>query len=84
MIPIHDLLNRIRWDKQFALGQFEIGYYDRLEDRIILVAFDEITFDPEDHFCIGISNENGEYHSVPLHRIKEVYKNNELIWSRSH
>lgn len=84
MIPIQDLLNRIRWDKQFARGTFVIGYYDRLQDRILKVPFDQITFDPQDHFSVGVSDENGEYHSVPLHRIKEVYKNGELIWSRPH
>ena len=29
MIPIHELLNRIRWDAEFAKGTFELGYYDR-------------------------------------------------------
>lgn len=82
MIPIQDLLNRIRWDRDFARGRFEIGYYDRVEDRIIRVAFEEIGFDPEDHFRIGVSDENLEYHSVPYHRIREVWKDGQLIWSR--
>jgi RNA cyclic group end recognition protein len=47
MIPIHELLNRIRWDSEFARGSFQLGYYDRAEDRIILVPLQEITF-PED------------------------------------
>ena len=34
MTPIHELLNRIRWDPEFAKGNFELGYYDRAEDRI--------------------------------------------------
>ncbi|MBW1963074.1 MAG: DUF504 domain-containing protein, partial [Deltaproteobacteria bacterium] len=25
MIPVHELLNRIRWDKDFGKGSFEIG-----------------------------------------------------------
>jgi len=28
MISIHELLNRIRWDPEFAKGNFELGYYD--------------------------------------------------------
>ena len=47
MIPIHELLNRIRWDSEFAKGNFQLGYYDRAEDRIILVPLQEIAF-PED------------------------------------
>jgi len=33
MIPIHQLLNRIRWDPQFAKGNFELGYYVRAENH---------------------------------------------------
>jgi hypothetical protein len=44
MIPIHELLNRIRWDPEFAKGNFELGYYDRTEDRIIMVPLKEVTF----------------------------------------
>ncbi len=31
MTPIHELLNRIRWDPEFAQGEFQLGYYDKLE-----------------------------------------------------
>ena len=37
MIPIHELLNRIRWDPEFAKGDFELGYHDRTENGIIMV-----------------------------------------------
>jgi hypothetical protein len=47
MIPIQELLNRIRWDPEFAKGTFELGYYDREENRIILIPFREVTFPPE-------------------------------------
>ncbi len=84
MIPIHELLNRIRWDKNFAQGQFEIGYYDRREDKIIHLPFDEIVFEPNRHFSITTINSEGETHMVPCHRIKEVYRGGKLIWHRSH
>jgi len=44
MIPVHELLNRIRWDPEFAKGNFELGYYDRAANRIILVPLKEVTF----------------------------------------
>lgn len=44
MIPIHKLLNRIRWDPEFAKGNLELGYYDRTENRMILVPLKELTF----------------------------------------
>lgn len=36
-VPIHERLNRIRWDAEFARGNFELGYFDRIEERIIAV-----------------------------------------------
>ena len=35
MTPIHELLNRIRWDEEFGRGRFELGYYDRHEDAVV-------------------------------------------------
>ena len=84
MIPIHQLLSRIRWDKAFGQADFLIGYYDRVEDRIIRVPLREISRDPDDHFCFDLMDHDGEWHTIPLHRIKEVYRNGELIWHREH
>ena len=82
MIPIHQLLNRILWDETFSKADFEIGYYDRVEDKIIHVPFSELTLDKETHFSADITDNLGKVHMVPLHRIKEVYRNGELIWHR--
>lgn len=82
MIPIHELLSRIIWDKAFGEGDFEIGYYDRVEDKIIRLPFKKISFEDGTHHAFDFINDDGELHSVPLHRIKEVYKNGKLIWHR--
>ena len=84
MIPIHELLNRIRWDRAFSEGEFSIGYYDRLKAEIIIIPLDKAIFDKEDHFNFSFVDETGEVHTIPLHRIKQVYKNGELIWHREH
>ena len=34
MIPIHELINRIRWNEAFAKGNFIIGYYDRKNKKL--------------------------------------------------
>lgn len=82
MIPIQNLLNHIRWDKEFGKGKFMIDYYDRVEDHIIQVPLREMYFDPDDHFSFQILDTEGEIHTIPFHRIKRVYKDGELIWER--
>ncbi len=82
MIPIHELLNRIRWDRDFGQGNFELGYYDRAEARIILVPLRQIRFPPESPHSFEFLDEQGQLHRVPLHRVREVYKNAQRIWHR--
>jgi len=82
MIPIHELLNRIRWDASFGAAEFEIGYYDRVAEKILRVPFKEVRLDPGDHFAFQVADGEGEVHSVPLHRVKAVWRNGELIWHR--
>lgn len=82
MIPVHELLNRIRWDEDYGKAKFVIGYYDRIENNIIHVPLKELYFDPDDHFDFSLLDEDGEVHTIPLHRIREVYRDGELVWER--
>ncbi|ADE15248.1 Protein of unknown function DUF504 [Nitrosococcus halophilus Nc 4] len=82
MIPIHELLNRIRWDKTYGDAEFVIGYYDRLEDRVLRVSFRELFFPEENHFSFQLVDANGELHDIPYHRVREVFRNGKLIWHR--
>lgn len=84
MIPIQELLNRIRWDADFGRGEFRIGYYDRVSNRVLLVPFADISFSEEDHFAFRFYDDEGEEHAVPLHRIRDVYRDGERIWHREH
>lgn len=82
MIPIHDLLNRIRWDPGFGTGPFEIAYEDHEEQKLQRVPFQEIVFEKEDRFSFQVQNRNGEWVAIPFHRVREVYRNGHLIWQR--
>lgn len=82
MILVQELINRIRWDKDFGKGDFVVGYYDRVEDKIIAVSFQELQFDNEDHFSFQLINLDGEICSIPFHRVRTVYKDGQLIWER--
>ncbi|MBU0680839.1 MAG: DUF504 domain-containing protein [Proteobacteria bacterium] len=82
MIAIAQLLNRIRWDKEFGRGDFQVGYYDRLEDRIVSVPFQELILDHGDHFSFQLINGDGNICSIPLHRVRTVSKDGQIIWQR--
>jgi uncharacterized protein (UPF0248 family) len=82
VIPIHDLLNRIRWDTEFAHGNFRLGYYDRVVDRVIQVDFDQIHFPPESHSLFELIDADGAVHSIPFHRVRDVYRDGKRIWHR--
>jgi uncharacterized protein (UPF0248 family) len=84
MLTIQALLDRIRWDAEFGAAEFQIGYYDRLKQDIILIPLKAMSFSSDDHYDFQCLDENGEQQSVPLHRIKQVYRNGELIWHREH
>jgi uncharacterized protein (UPF0248 family) len=83
MIPIQDLFNKIRWDKEFGKGYFEIGYEDHWEEKIIRVAFKKVVFEEGNQFSFQIKL-GGEMVTIPFHRVKEVYRDGGLIWQRSH
>jgi len=82
MIPIQDLLNRIRWDPEFGRGRFELSYYDRVEKALVRVPFERLTFPPGDHFFLEAVDADGEVHTVPLHRVREVSRDGVVIWRR--
>jgi uncharacterized protein (UPF0248 family) len=82
MLPIRELLNRIRWDPEFARGNFELGYYDRAEDRIIPVPFAEVSFPAESPQTFQLTDAQGRSHRIPFHRVREVYRDSQRIWNR--
>ena len=82
MKPIQEILSRIRWDESLSGNIFKIAYFDRLEQDLIIVAFEEVQFSPDDHFCFYVMDEEGETHSIPYHRVKALYQNDKLIWQR--
>lgn len=84
MIPIQDLLARIRWDAAFSQAQFVLGYFDRLERRIVLVPFSEVRFPSEARGVFELYDQEGVCHTIPYHRVKSVYRDGELIWHRQH
>jgi uncharacterized protein (UPF0248 family) len=83
MLPIHKLLNRIRWDPRFRAGRFEIGYYDRRVHGILMVPLEAIRFPADTQFLFELYDDEGELHRIPFHRVRRVTRNGRLIWRRT-
>ena len=82
MMPIHDLLSRIRWDREFGQGRFEIGYHDRRRNDLQWVAFGEIVFPPGEGHVFELTDQAGRVRRIPFHRVREVTRDGRLIWRR--
>lgn len=82
MLPIRKLLSRIRWDREFGQGFFEIGYEDRLAGGIVRVPFSEVMIEPEERESFGVLNQEGGYRRIPFHRVREVYRDGICVWQR--
>ena len=78
MIPIQDLLNKIKWDKRENPSEYLIFYYDRILKKLIKIPYMKIKR-LEGSFMV-LDNEDES--DIPLHRIKKVMKSNEVVWER--
>jgi uncharacterized protein (UPF0248 family) len=83
MTPIQDLLHRIQWDPQFGHGDFVVGYYDRVRDSIVRVPFQRLSLATGNHFSFDVIAADGSVRMVPLHRVREVWRDGQLIWQRA-
>jgi uncharacterized protein (UPF0248 family) len=83
MIPIQDLLHRIRWDPAFGKGSFELGYDDHVAGRIVRVPLARVHLEAGERFAFEALEEDGSTHLVPFHRVRGVWRDGELIWQRA-
>ena len=79
MIPIKELLNNIKWDKNENPEDYTVGCYDRVKKEIIEFPFTSIKEIDENFMLVEI---NGEEKTIPLHAIKIVRKKGEQLWKR--
>ena len=80
MQPVQEVLDRIRWDAEFAHGKFALGYYDRLVHQELIIPLTVISMERPDTFAF--QDADGIIHHIPLHRVRAVYKNGIAIWRR--
>ncbi len=79
MMPIIDLLNKIKWDKKEKPEDYEIIYFDRILGKQMTMPYTKIQA-LEDPFMV-LRDKAGEVR-IPLHRIQEVKKKSKTIWKR--
>ena len=82
MTPIHQLLSRIRWDRDFGRARFEIAFFDRQESSLHRVALAKIAFPKGERRMFEWQDETGQVRRIPFHRIREVYRDGQLVWQR--
>ena len=78
MQPIQDLLNKIKWDKREDPTKYSVFYLDRILNRLVEIPYTKIK-KLEGSFMIF---DNEEETNIPLHRVRKVMKNNEIVWER--
>jgi uncharacterized protein (UPF0248 family) len=83
MIPIQALLSRIRWDPEFARGRWEIAYLDRTVMGLVRLPIGEVRVRPHIGFVFDVTDEEGEERSIPYHRVRQVWHNGKVVWSRA-
>lgn len=82
MIPIQDLLHRIQWDREFGRAVFEVGYVDRVAGGTVRVPFSDVQLEHGQLVVLNAFEGDGSPATIPLHRIREVWRDGRLIWQR--
>ena len=75
MKPIQDVLNQIKWDKKCKPGDYTIEYLDF--GKLKSMAYADIKRIEGSFMIVGADEAN-----IPLHRVRIVRKNGEIIWQR--
>jgi uncharacterized protein (UPF0248 family) len=82
VIPIQDLLHRIQWDGEFGRAAFEIGYVDRVAGGTVRVPFRDVSLEQGQLVVLNVFEEDGGPATIPLHRVRRVWRDGRLIWQR--
>ena len=79
MIPIKDFLNKIKWDKNLNAEDFAVYYLDNISKKLVELKFKDI-LRVEGNFMVIFKEDEETF--IPLHRIREVRRKEELVWKR--
>ncbi len=80
-LTARELLNKIIWDKNENPKEYKIFYLDRIDDKKHGIDFSEIKR-IEGNFIIVKREDSEEETEIPIHRIREIRKENHMVWER--
>jgi uncharacterized protein (UPF0248 family) len=81
LLPLRELLNRVRWDPEFGRGSFELAYRDRSAPDPVRVPLSRVEVEAGAGI-LTILEPDGSTRRVPLHRVRQVYRDGALLWAR--
>ena len=73
-----EILNKIKWSEKEPEKYF-IFYFDRISKNLVKIKFKDIK-KIEGNFLIV--EKQGKEAEIPIHRVREVRKQEKLIWRR--
>ncbi len=79
MIPVKDLINKIKFDAREKAEDYVLFYLDRVEDKLKPIKFKEIKRTEGNFLVLERDSEEVE---IPMHRIKKVEKKGKVVWER--
>lgn len=79
MIPIQDLINKIRYSPAENPEDYTLFYYDRVEDKLKPLKLTDINKIEEGFLTLKKQDRET---NLPLHRIKKVKKKEKIVWER--
>ena len=82
MIPIHALIARILHDPEYGSGHWEISYLDRARPDLVRVPLAHVGTRHHIGFVFDVVDEDGVERSIPYHRVRIVWQNGKMVWSR--
>jgi uncharacterized protein (UPF0248 family) len=82
VVPIQDVLHRIQWDPAWRASRFDIGYLDRVAGTILRVPFGQLRLEAGGRASLTVLDAEGAVVTVPLHRVRQVWRDGALIWER--
>ncbi|MFW6013666.1 MAG: DUF504 domain-containing protein [Candidatus Nanoarchaeia archaeon] len=79
MITAKEYLSKIKWDPKENPDEHSLLYYDRITKSLEELGLRELKIEEN---IIKFVNMQGETINIPLHRIRVIKKNGEIVWKR--